>query len=160
MGMALGIRGAVSIGPLWAEGQVYGLGQLWSIEDEKTGKPRGKAESDSVLRERHRTSITEENRQNTDAREGVSPPSEALGPPSTPNVGQSSGPADPVATALAQVELTLAKAIDRATEAGEWATVRILASELEARRKSREAQRTAGVTSLESARARKNGDKP
>lgn len=67
---------------------------------------------------------------------------------------------DPVATALAEVEVLLAKAIDRATEAGEWATVRILAAELEARRKSREAQRTAGVTSLESVRARKNGDKP
>jgi integrase len=71
-------------------------------------------------------------------------------------------PADPVATALAQVELTLARAIDRATEAGEWATVRILAAELEARRKSREAQRTAGVTSIDAARVKreKNGEKP
>ena len=62
---------------------------------------------------------------------------------------------DPVATALAQVELTLARAIDRATEAGEWATVRILAAELEARRKSREALRTAGVASIEAARKKR-----
>lgn len=155
MGVALGMRGAVSIGPVWAEGHCYGLGHLWSIEPDPTGKTRGKAVTDSVLWERHPTSITEEKRQKTDVREVLSLPSEPLGPPSTPNVGQSSGPADPVATALAEVEATLARAIDRATEAGEWATVRILAAELEARRKSREAQRQAGVSSLAEARAKR-----
>lgn len=158
MGVALGMRGAVSIGPAWAEGHCYGMGQLWSNEPEKQGISRGKAVTDSVLWERHRTSITEENRQNTDAREGVSPPSEALGPPSTPNVGQSSGPADPGATD--PVETALAFAITEATRAGRFDVVLACTNELAARRRLKAAE--PGVSDIDAARKKRerNGEKP
>ncbi len=73
---------------------------------------------------------------------------------SSPTLAQT----DPIAAALAEVEATLGRAIDRATAAGEWETVRILARELEARRLAREAAaaKAAGVASLEAARRKRD----
>lgn len=46
------------------------------------------------------------------------------------------------------VEQALAEALARASAAGEWSTVATLARELEARRRARESQETAGVIDL------------
>lgn len=154
MGVALGMRGAVSIGPVWAEAQCYGLGQLWSIESDPTGNSRGKASVDPVHRERHPASITEENRQNTDAERAHLPPSAPSGPPLTPEVGQGSGP---VATeAASAVERALAIALEAAIGAQRWDLALEVTRELGERRRARVAP---AVTSLADAR-RKREEKP
>lgn len=88
------------------------------------------------------------------ARAGETPgaPAEVVAGPTT--LAQT----DPVASALAEVEATLGRAIDRATAAGEWETVRILARELEARRLAREAAqaKATGVSSLDAARRKRD----
>jgi integrase len=74
--------------------------------------------------------------------------------PGSPTLAQT----DPVAAALAEVEASLSRAIQGATAAGEWETVRILARELEARRLAREAAaaKAQGVASLEAARRKRD----
>lgn len=145
-----------------------GMGQAWA----KPVRTPGKQATSEFFPQSMSDSGTGANQGKTPQKTASVTPETPLPPTSGPaenkGVGQSGpgqaevlpaatvAPADPVASALAEVEATLARAIDRATEAGEWATVRILASELEARRKSREAQRTAGVASLDAARRKKD----
>jgi hypothetical protein len=60
-------------------------------------------------------------------------------------LGQSRGNQDPV-------ELALATALERASAASEWDTVKVLAGELEARRRAR-----SDVVDLKAERARRDG---
>ena len=62
-------------------------------------------------------------------------------PPSAPDLVSESDP----------VELALATALERASAAGQWTAVEVLARELEARRKAR-----AGVVQLEAERRRRD----
>jgi hypothetical protein len=71
-------------------------------------------------------------------------------PPSDAKVGQSSAPVD-------AVEAALASALTAASAAGQWQVVAQLASELEARRRSRQAPE---VVSIAAARAKRNGGQP
>jgi hypothetical protein len=73
---------------------------------------------------------------------------ESMGEPDSP-------PSCPLVSQHDPVELALATALDRASAAGQWTAVEVLARELEARRKSR-----TGVVQLDAERRkRESGDR-
>ena len=154
MGRTLGMRGAVSLGPSWAQGQVYGVGQSLATD---ANRPVNTA-VDAVSRERHRASITEEKRQKIDAPESPETPVGPRGQPGGEVVGQSRGQSagedtDPVDRALAF-------ALEGATKAGAWDAVIAVTQELAARRRARTPE--PGVVDMEKARQKRerNGEKP
>jgi hypothetical protein len=83
--------------------------------------------------------------------EHVNAPEEHGGPPPTPRVGQLSEAGGPAAD---PVEAALADAIAKAAAAGRYDVLPTLVSELEARRKARNA-----VVDLDAERARRDGKK-
>lgn len=157
MGRALGMRGAVSIGPRWAEGQVYGLATDLATPTENEGFYLGKLGAGSVLGERHRASITEENRQKSGAPESLETPVSDRGQRGSEVVGQSSGQVDEATSAAAThgdspVEQALAYALRAATDQGRWDVVLEVTRELSERRRARVAPQ---VPSLEEARRKR-----
>lgn len=154
MGRALGMAGAVSLGPSWAQGWIYGIGQALA----KTQKVPIKTPDGSVLRERQRPSITEENRQKTVTGESPETPVGHRGQPGGGVVGQSSGQSPPGEdTPPDPVETALAFAIAEATKDKRYDVVLVCSRELEQRRLARQGS---NVTSIDSRRKPRNGDKP